>query len=324
MREFTVDQSAQGRRLDKWLRSSFPLLALGVMQKSLRLKRVKVNGSAAQGDLRLAAGDRVVLFIDDALLETPKKVDLFLSKFKYRLSILYEDEQILLVDKQPGLVAHPDEHEKVNTLINHVRAYLYQSGNWDSMDETQFKPALCNRIDRFTGGIVIAAKTQEAMRVLNQKIRGREIEKYYLCIAKGRMEQPEGMLENYIVKGEKRVSVSDAPVLGGQAAATRYRTLAVNADMSLLECELLTGRTHQIRAQLSHAGHPILGDTQYGDKTFNERFSRGYQALYAYKVHFAFSGEAGALAGLSGKTWQVGHVRFTEEYFPADMPNHRT
>ncbi len=224
----------------------------------------------------------------------------------------------MLADKRPGMVCHPDANEKVNTLITHAQAYLYQKGEWDSMDKNAFAPALCSRIDRFTGGIVIIAKTEPAMHILNQKIRDHEIEKHYLCILHGTMTPPSGMLTSYIAKdaSKKRVTVLDHPAQGAQRAQTRYQTVETRGALSLVECELLTGRTHQIRAQFASKGHPLLGDGQYGDPKRSERYHRSYQALYAYRIVFRFTSDAGVLNDLNGKSWHVKTVPFVQQYFP--------
>lgn len=318
MKEFIISKKDEDKRLDKWLIAELPLLTMGLREKYIRLKRIKVNGKGAQRDTRLKAGDVLNLYINDEYFEKPKKVDPFLSKIKPRLDILYEDENILLVDKRPGLMVHPDGAEKVNTLIAHVQAYLYQKGEYDSMDREAFAPALCNRIDRFTGGIVIVAKTEAAMRVINQKIRDREIEKHYLCIIHGRIRPANGKLHSYISKGESKhkVTVLKNPAPGAQEALTGYQTLAVKDNLSLMACELFTGRTHQIRAQFAFAGHPLLGDNQYGNVRMNERYDRNFQALYAYRLVFSFSTDAGDMNYLNGKCFQAPCVRFVEEYFP--------
>ena len=318
MKTFTIDTKNAGKRLDRWLCITLPALSMGMIQKYIRLKRIKLNGKGAQRDTRLNEGDVLYLYINDECFESPRIVDPFLSKIHPRLDILYEDENLLLVDKRPGLMAHPDAHEKVNTLITHAQAYLYQKGAWDSMAHDSFSPALCNRIDRFTGGIVIIAKTEAAMRIINQKIRDREIEKRYLCIIHGRIKPAQGILEGYISKAESRhrVTVHAAPVSGGQHALTRYQTLSFRDGLSLMECELLTGRTHQIRAQFAAAGHPLLGDNQYGNARLNQKYHRDYQALYAYRLAFRFKGDAGILNPLNGKSWQVPRVNFLNEYFP--------
>ncbi len=317
MREYTIDKSNEDKRLDRWLSAELPGLPGALAQKFIRMKRIKVNGKAVQQNARLHEGDQVQLYIADEFFARPKLTDPFLTKIKPRLEILYEDENLMLVDKRPGLMCHPDANEKVNTLITHAQAYLYQKGEWDSKDPKQFAPALCNRIDRFTGGIVIIAKTEAAMRVLNQKIRDREIEKRYLCIVHGRMHPAFGMMDNYITKSEsaKKVTVLDRSVPGAQRAQTRYQTLDTRNNLSLMECELLTGRTHQIRAQFAHAKHPLLGDNQYGKAQQNEKFGRTYQALYAYKLVFRFKTDAGVLNDLNGKSWQVKKVPFVGDFF---------
>ncbi len=222
------------------------------------------------------------------------------------------------MDKRPGLVVHPDENERVNTLLTHIQAYLYQKKEWSPYWENSFAPALCNRIDRNTGGIVIAAKTAEGLRVMNQKIKGRELAKLYLCVIQGRMSPPQGRLEGYIFKDEvkKQVYVRKRPEPGAKTAVTGYRTLASRDGLSLVECDLITGRTHQIRAQFAAAGHPLLGDGKYGSERENRRYGRHGQALYSYQLTFQFTTPAGPLEPLNGRTFQVEDVDFVKEFFP--------
>ena len=276
MKEFIVGTNDAGQRLDRWLAKTLPLLPAPLAQKYIRLKRVKLNGRGAKRDVRLVQGDLLHLYINDEFFQTPTPENAFLSLYQPKLTILYEDEHILLVDKRPGLVVHPDETERVNTLITHIQAYLYQKKEWSPYQEGAFAPALCNRIDRNTGGIVIAAKTAEGLRVMNQKIRDRELKKYYLCIVHGTLPRPAGRLEGYILKDEakKQVTVSRRPRPGAKTAVTLYETLAVRNGLSLVRCQLITGRTHQIRAQFAAAGHPLLGDGKYGSERQNKRYGR--------------------------------------------------
>jgi len=318
MKEFTIQKNDAGQRLDRWLGKTLPLLPTPLAQKYIRLKRVKLNGRGAQRDTRLALGDVLQLYINDEFFDTPKEENAFLSIFNPHLSVVYEDENLLLVDKRPGIVVHPDETERVNTLITHIQAYLYQKKEWNPRDEHSFAPALCNRIDRNTGGIVIAAKNAETLRVMNDKIKDREIEKYYLAAVLGRMNPPEGKLEGFLLKDEakKQVTVYHRPIPGGKSAATLYKTLRVKDGLSLVECQLLTGRTHQIRAQFADAGCPLLGDGKYGREKENKKYGRtGGQALYSYKLTFTFPTDAGILDGLRGKTFTVEDVDFVREYF---------
>ena len=222
MREFTIGKNDAGQRLDRFLGKSLPLLPPALLQKYIRIKRVKCNGQRCQRDQRLREGDVLQLYINDEFFDQPREDNLFLTLFQPRLNILYEDENLLLLDKRPGLVVHADETEKVNTLINHVQAYLYQKREWNPRWENAFTPALCNRIDRNTGGIVMAAKNAETLRILNDKIRDREITKKYLCVVLGRMAPPEGRLRCFLLKdeGKKQVAVYHRPVPGGKSAET--------------------------------------------------------------------------------------------------------
>jgi len=321
MKEITIGAEAAGKRLDKWLLKELPRLPMGLMQKYLRLKRVKLNGKPAKGDMRLAEGDTLSLFIEDEFFEKPAEPEPFLMRFRWHLDIANEDENILIVDKKPGLMVHPDRTEQVNTLLTHVQAYLCQKGEWDPRGRDAFPPALCNRIDRFTGGLVITAKNEPALRAMNEKIAAREVKKEYLCVALGVLEQPQGVIDTFIVKpeGSRRVHVSRSPLPGAQRALTRYRVLDQRDGLTLAACELLTGRTHQIRAQFAFIGHPLLGDGQYGDPREGERFGRDYQALYAWRLTFDFRTEAAALAGLDGKRVSARHVPFVREYFPGTV-----
>ena len=316
MKEFVIGPNDAGQRLDRWLAKALPLLPAPLAQKYIRLKRVKVNGRGAKRDARLEQGDVLQLYINDEFFDTPTPENAFLRVERPRLDILYEDEHLMLLNKRPGMVVHPDDKERVNTLITHVQAYLYQKKEWSPRWENSFAPALCNRIDRNTGGIVIAAKTAEALRVMNQKIRDRELQKLYLCVVHGVMEPKEGQLKGYILKDGDRaqVKVYDHPVPGGRTAVTIYRTLEMRNGLSLLECDLITGRTHQIRAQFAAAGHPLLGDGKYG----RERDERRFQALYSYKLKFQFTTDAGCLEHLNGREWTVEDVDFVDEYFPKE------
>jgi 23S rRNA pseudouridine955/2504/2580 synthase len=327
MKEFTIGKNDAGQRLDRWLAKNLPLLPAPLAQKYIRLKRVKLNGKRAERDTRLVVGDILQLYINDEFFDKPTQENAFLQLFKPKLDIVYEDDQILLVNKAPGMVVHADETEKVNTLINHIQAYLYQKKEWNPYKEHSFAPALCNRIDRNTGGIVIAAKTAEALRVMNQKIRDRELMKRYLCVTLGELRPAEGTLKAYLLKDEakKQVFVKSKPVPGARTAITKYRTLATANGLSLVECDLITGRTHQIRAQLAHTGHPLLGDGKYGREVENRRYHMKGQALWSWWLQFKFTTDAGELEYLNGKRWQVKQIDFVEEYFPdfdlSDVPS---
>ena len=243
---------------------------------------------------------------------------MFLTLFKPRLTVVYEDEHLLLADKPQGMVVHADETEKVNTLINHIQAYLYQKREWNPKWENAFAPALCNRIDRNTGGIVIAAKNAETLRIINDKIKNHELEKSYLCVTVGHPRPAEGRIEGFLLKDEakKQVSFYHKPIPGGKTAVTLYKTLESRGPLSLVECRLLTGRTHQIRVSMAEIGCPLLGDGKYGQGAVNKQYHETRQALYSYKLSFAFTTDAGALEYLRGKEFRVDSVPFRDKYFP--------
>ncbi|MGM9589068.1 MAG: RluA family pseudouridine synthase [Faecousia sp.] len=317
MKEITIGSNDAGQRLDRFLGKAVPLLPASLAQKYIRLKRIKLNGKRADRDTRLSTGDVLQLYINDEFFDKPRQDNAYLTVAAPKLNIVYEDDHILLVDKRPGQAVHPhDGAEYGRTLIDHIQAYLYQKKEWSPRDENGFVPALCNRIDRNTGGIVIAAKTAEALRVMNQKIKDRELDKRYLAIVEGTPKPRDGSLKGYLFKDaqKNRVFVSDKPQPGAKTCQTNYKTLATAKGLSLVECELITGRTHQIRAQFAHAGHPLLGDGKYGK--LDKKYDRNYQALYSYKLTFTFTTDAGSLDYLNGKSFQVKQVDFVEEYFP--------
>ena len=317
MKELTITKNDAGQRLDRFLGKAVPLLPASLAQKYIRLKRIKLNGGRAERDSRLQAGDVLQLYINDEFFDKPREDNAFLTVATPKINIVYEDEHILLVDKRPGLAVHPhDGAEYGRTLIDHIQAYLYQKKEWRPREENSFTPALCNRIDRNTGGIVIAAKTAMALRVMNQKIKDRELDKRYLAIVEGCPKRKEGSLKGYLFKDAKKnkVFVTDSPQPGSKSCQTNYKVLSTQKGLSLVECELITGRTHQIRAQFAHAGHPLLGDGKYGK--LDKKYDRNYQALYSYKLTFCFTTDAEDLEYLNGKSFQVQQVDFVQEYFP--------
>ena len=318
MKEFTIGRNDAGQRLDRFVSKAAPLIPESLLQKTLRKKDIKINGRPARGETRLAEGDTVRVYLPDEFFEAPREENAWRKITAPRLDIVYEDENILLADKAPGMVVHADEKGDSDTLIAHIQAYLYQSGAWNPDDAASFAPALCNRIDRNTGGIVIAAKTAEALRILNDKIKEHELKKKYLCVVLGRPSPPKGRIENFLRRDEKRkqVTLHDRPVPGAKTAKTLYRTLASTKELSLVECVLLTGRTHQIRAHMASIGCPLLGDGKYGRGDRNRACGETGQLLYSFELTFAFESDAGALQYLDGRTFRVKRIDFVQKYFP--------
>lgn len=316
MKQLTIGKNDAGQRLDKFLTKNLPNLPQSLLYKYIRKKRIKVNGKRAEISTRLHEGDVLDLYINDEFFEKPEPTYDFLHAGT-NLNILFEDENVLVLDKPVGLLAHPDDREYVDTLIGRVKRYLYEKGEYDPEAEQSFTPALVNRIDRNTGGIVLAAKNAEALRVLNQKMKDREIHKFYLCAVHGTPKPSQGLLKGYLWKDEKknRVYVFKDFKPGSKTIETKYRVLKSAENMSLVEVELLTGRTHQIRAHFASIGCPLVGDGKYGNNQNNRKQGgRRKQFLYSYKTVFDFTTDAGALEGLNGMTFEVPNVWFAEQF----------
>ena len=319
MKTIVIGANDAGQRLDKFLTKAFPNLPQAMLYKSIRKKDIKRNGKRCEISARLEEGDTLTLYLKDEFFQRePKEYDFL--KAPDRLGILYEDENVMLLDKPPGLLVHPDETYHFDSLIARVQRYLYQKGEYRPEEERSFAPALVNRIDRNTGGIVMAAKNAEALRILNEKVKARELEKTYLCIACGRMPEQEALLEGYLQKNEaqNRVYISTRPAPDAKTIRTRYRVLEerrfAGSLFSLLEIQLLTGRTHQIRAHLASIGHPLAGDGKYGTNAQNKPLGFRYQALYSHRLKFTFQTPAGTLEYLNGREFSARKIWFLDEF----------
>ena len=323
MRELVIGKNDAGQRLDKFITKTLDL-PTSLLYKSIRLKKIKVNRKRAEIGTLLTEGDRIQCFLAEEFFTRldgeAQAREIALGSVKASLDVVYEDENVLLVNKRPGISVHEDEHNAVDTLIVRIQAYLYQKGEYNPEDEMSFAPALCNRIDRNTGGIVIAAKNAEALRIMNEKIKAREIDKYYLAAVHGKPPVREDTLYGYLIKDERTntVRVFDKnPPRGAKNIITHYRVIATAKDTSLVEVELLTGRTHQIRAHMAHVGHPLVGDGKYGVNKSDRERGYKHQALYSYKLRFSFKTDAGALSYLNEREFSIpkDEIYFTKDFF---------
>lgn len=306
MKLIVIKKNDANQRLDKFLSKSMPNLPSSMIYKSIRKKRIKLNGKRCEASSELHIGDILELYINDEFLVNDNPDLIFLSATG-TIDIVYEDENILLINKQPGLIVHEDENEKIDTLINRIKKYLFDKGEFDYLNELCFAPSLVNRIDRNTGGIVIAAKNAESLRILNQKLKDREIKKLYMCIVHGVPKNKKDILKGYLFKNEteNKVYIYNSPNPQRKIILTKYQVIKSINNLSMLEIELLTGRTHQIRAHMAHIGHPLLGDTKYGTARINQAYNTYYQALISYKIVFQFTSDAGILQYLQNKSFSI-------------------
>lgn len=314
MRELVVKKNDANQRLDKFLLKKFKTMPKKMAYMYIRKKCVKVNGKKATPEVMLKENDLLTFYIKDEFFDNIQEENYEFLKAPKTLKIIYEDENIILLDKKPGVIVHQDKSYHFDCLLLRLQHYLYDNGEYNPKEENCFAPALVNRIDRNTGGIVIGAKNAESLRILNQKMKDRELHKFYLCLLINKPKEDNAILSDYLIKNEKtnKVTVLRNEKQGAKKILTKYSVLETNNNLTLCEVELLTGRTHQIRAHMSSIGCPILGDNKYGNKKLNQKYSLSKQCLYSYKLAFDFTTDSGILSYLDKKDFSTNDIWFMD------------
>ena len=311
MKEIVAGKNDAGQRLDKFLSKKFKNLPFSMMYKLIRKKDITVNRSRTKENYIVCENDLIRIFAPDDVLDekSPKR-----SVAKADINVVYEDENIIIVDKESGLLVHSDNNEDGDTLIDRITAYLINKGEFSPESENSFSPALCNRIDRNTEGLVIAAKNAQALREMNDIIKERLVKKIYLAAIHGVITPKCGEIKLLLEKEAEGniVKVKNRQTKNAKTAVTAYKTVAVSANksFSLVEIELITGRTHQIRVSFAHVGHPLLGDGKYAVNKKDREMGYKSQALCAYSLTFKGCKKSALLGYLEGMTVTAKKPRF--------------
>lgn len=305
MKQIIINSSEENQRLDKFLLKYFNKSTKSFIYKMLRKKNIKYNDNKAQGNEILKDGDCIQIYLSDETVNKFKQLPAII-KVKKEFDIVYEDKNILICNKPVGLLSQKDTKENYNCIVDQIIYYLYEKGEYDY--NQPFKPAICNRLDRNTSGIIIAGKNLMTLQSINKAIANNQISKFYKTIVCGNITQA-GTLEDYYIKdtNKNKAIISSVKENNTSKVITKYKPIKNSKDYTLLEIELVTGKSHQIRSHLKSINHPIIGDVKYGqpqiNKIFKSQYRLNYQLLHAYKI--TFSKLSGDLDYLSFKSFEA-------------------
>ena len=286
MRSYTIESKDDGTRLSRYIEKVAPALSAGGMYKAIRTKHIKLNGKRCDASDKLNTGDILTIWLNDELIGTPKKSEPDFMKASPRIDILYEDENIALIYKPVGINSHPVKGDYSDNLIARFLRHLYEIGEYDP-DSSVFTPALCNRLDRNTEGIVIAGKSRAATEAVNRTIREDRLIKEYRAVTTGKIPE-NGVYDAFLKKNQEtnRVNISSREREEYVPIRTEIRLLRSSEGLNYWAVRLHTGRPHQIRAHMAYLGAPVLGDPKYGDQKANARYGYKTQLLAAYSISF--------------------------------------
>lgn len=278
MREFVINENDASQRVDKYIQKTCHNMPKSLMFRLIRQKKIKINRKRCEPNTILNVNDTVQMFISDEFF-VEKKMNI--KNTKKLNNIVYEDDNFLILDKEVGVIVHSNEKNEEDTLIQRVIKYLIETNQYDPSKENSFTPAFANRLDQNTGGLIIACKNAKSLRAMNEIIRNQEIEKHYVCIVEGKVKN--GLYQHHYIKdkSQNKALIFNQPKEGSVPVSLKVKTLSNGKKYSLLDIHLITGKSHQIRAQLAFVGHPLIGDVKYnGSKVMK------HQALYAYRLSF--------------------------------------
>jgi len=306
MKEIIIEENEAGQRFDKFLSKYLSQAPKGFIYKMLRKKNITLNKKKASGNEKLILGDTVLFFLSEETIAKFSRA-LYPDVLQIPLDIIYEDPHILLINKPVGMLSQKSGKNDVS-LVEYVTGYLLGNQSITKEMLRSFRPAVCNRLDRNTSGIVAAGKSLVGLQVLSAMFRMRSLNKYYLCLTAGKIKE-KACLKGYFHKNDKtnKVTISSEPIAAGLPVETEYKPISGNEQLTLLEVKLITGRSHQIRSHLASIGHPVIGDPKYGDTIWNQRFFKKYklthQLLHAYKIQMPII--CGELSYLSNQTFKA-------------------